>query len=297
MRALLLETLLSSAIAVFIITLSFSTVSFAAYNTTTMNVSIEAIGKIELLPDFINWSGGDPGTATGEQTVEIRNIGSINVTNIYAYYNTLEVESTRPYNSDEASSYASGGVIVMRNQSEASIYFNGRIEWNWTNTISNLNTDNVNDPVAWGFFKNTSNEYVWLIGNGTDGDGNPCCNDTGTQFALEDDIDTGTEGTRTPLPTDFETPDNVGDNWSVFSIDRATAPLYGYCVAVYKDCTKIYIYKYDWRSDFPACDLRGYVEDVIAPSGESEILTLDAYIPKGLPDGNMSSTVLTVFTS
>ncbi len=173
------------------------------------------------------------------------------------------------------------------------MYFNGRIEWNWTTTISNIDLSNLDDPVAWGFFKNTSTEYVWAIGNGTGG----LCNNSGAQFGIDDDIDDGTQSTRTPEITNFDTPDNLGANWSVFSIDRTGSPLEGHCVAVHTSCTKIYIYKYDYRSEFPDCNIRGYIEDVMTPSGESEILTLDAYIPKGIPDGNMSSSVLTVFTS
>ena len=162
-----------------------------------------------------------------------------------------------------------------------------------TNIISNLNTGNIDDPVAWGFFKNTSQEYVWAIGNGTGG----LCNDTGVQFGIDDDIDDGTESTRTPTTSDFATPDNVGADWSVFSIDRSGCPLEGHCVAVHVNCTKLYIYKYDYTANFPNCNNRDYIEDVITPGGGSEILTLDAYIPKGVPDGNMSSSVLTVYTS
>jgi hypothetical protein len=265
----------------------------AASNTTTINVSIQAVGRIALVPDFLNWSNVEPGTAGGEQTVEIQNIGSINVTNIYAYFNTLAVEASTPYGSDDASSYSSTGVIVMRNQSESNMYFNGRIEWNWTTTISNIDLSNIDDPVAWGFFKNASHEYVWAIGNGTGG----LCNNSGVQFGIDDDIDDGTQSTRTPETTSFATPDNVGIDWAVFSIDRTGSPLEGHCVAVNTNCTSIYIYKYDYRAQFPNCDIRGYIEDILTPGGGSEILTLDAYIPKGIPDGNMSSSVMTVFTS
>ena len=272
------------------------TAVIAASNTTTINVSIEAVGRISLVPDFLNWTDVDPGTTGGEQTVEIQNIGSINVTNIYAYFNTLTVEASTPYGSSDASGYSSTGVIVLRNQSESNIYFNGRIEWNWTTTISNIDMSNLDDPVAWGFFKNTSNEYVWAIGNGTDANGNAVCNETGTQLAIEDDIDDGTQGTRTPETTTI-TRDGGDANYSYFSVDRATAPLYEHCIAVNTNCTKIYIYKYDRTGQFSTCLNSAYIEDVMTPSGESEILTLDAYIPKGIPDGNMSSSVMTVYTS
>ena len=278
-----------------LLSLQFSTISFAnAYNTTDINVSIESIAEITLSPTFITWNDLEPGSVGGTKTIEISNTGSINVTDIYAYLNTLTVESTRPYGTDSASSYASGDVVVMRNQTSTDLAWVGRLEWNWTNTISNLVTTNVDNPVAWGFFKNVSTEYVWLVGNGTGG----YCNDTGTQFAIDDDIDVGTASTRTPETTDFTTPDAVGVDWAVFSIDRADSPLFGRCVATFVNCTKIYIYKYDRsNSVFNQCLNARNIRDVIVPSGDSETLTLDVYIPEGIPGGNMSTTVLTVYGS
>jgi hypothetical protein len=279
-----------------IFSLSYSVITFAdGYNTTEINVSIESVARITITPNYVNWSGVHPGTTGGTQTIEVLNTGSLNVTNLYAYIDTLTVEASRPYGSDEASSYAAGGVLLLRNQSDSSMGWVGRIEWNWTNTLSNLVTTGVEDPVAWGFFRNASKEYVWLIGNGTDG----LCNDSGVQFALEDDEDDGTTDTRTPETTDFTTPDYTGPDWAIFSINRTTAPLYDQCVAVWVNCTKIYIYNYDKRTDpaFYRCGIADFIRNVLVPSGDSEILTLDVYVPEGIPEGNMSSSTLTVYGS
>ena len=284
---------------VIIFSLSSSVISFAdAYNTTDINVSIESVGKITISPNFINWSNVAPGSTGGAQTIEVSNIGSINVTDLYAYMNTVTVETSRPYGSDEASSYASGGVVVLRNQSYENLSWVGRLEWNWTNTISNIDMSNLDDPVAWGFYKNASREYVWAIGNGTDGT-TSVCNDTGVQFGIDDDVDDGTIDTRTPEITDFTTPDATGPDWSIFSIDRVGSPLFGQCVAVWVNCTKIYIYKYDKRTNpiFGQCTNSEYIKDVLVPSGDTEILTLDVYMPEGIPEGNMSSSTLTVYGS
>ena len=298
---MILKTLLELVAATAVILtaglmLSFPVISFAdAYNTTEINVSIESIGKITISPNFVNWSGVHPGTTGGTQTIEVLNIGSLNVTNLYAYLNTLDVETTRPYGSDEASSYASGDVLLLRNQTKNNLSWVGRLEWNWTNTLSNLDTSNVLSPVAWGFFRNASKEYVWVIGNGTAG----MCNDTDVQFALDDDEDDGTASTRTPTTTDFATPDYTGPDWAIFSIDRSDSPLYDHCVAVWVNCTKIYIYKYDKRTNpaFDQCLVSDFIKNVLVPGGDSEILTLDVYMPEGIPEGNMSSTTLTVYGS
>jgi hypothetical protein len=72
-------------------------------------------------------------------------------------------------------------VIVFRNETYSSYYFAGRIEWNETEDISYMIKTGVTTPKAWGFFRNTSFEYNWLLGNGTGG----LCNNSGAQFAIE----------------------------------------------------------------------------------------------------------------
>ena len=279
--------------SVILLLFSSSTLSFAdAWNVTTLNVSIRSLGKISVSPAFLNWSNVEPGTTGGIQTIEITNTGSINVTNIYAYLDTLTVEATRPYLATAADSYASGGVILMKNQTYPNLSWVGRIEWNWTNTLSNADYSNLDDPVAWGFFKNMTYEFVWAIGNGS----YDLCNNSGAQFAIEDDLDDGTQSTRTPTVTDINR--NFGNvNYSIFSIDRSSSPLYNHCVAVNRQCTKIYIYKYDKRANFTSCANSAYIRDVLTPGGDSEIMTLDVYMPEGIPEGNMSSSVLTIYGS
>ncbi|MEM5829358.1 MAG: hypothetical protein QW040_00035 [Candidatus Aenigmatarchaeota archaeon] len=261
-------------------------------DTATINVSVKTVAQISVVPSVLSWTNVQPGQTGGTKLLDIINIGSLNVTQIYAYVDTLTDETKRPYGSSNATEYAAGGVIVLKNETYNKFFFAGRIEWNWTEEISNLQKNNVNSPVAWGFFKNTSFEYIWLLGNGTNG----YCNNTGAQFAIEDDVDNGTVETRTPTTSNIQL-DSGDVNWGYFSVNRATAPLYGSCVAAYYDCTKIYIYKYDKRSGFTSCANSRYIQEYSLPPGNIHTLTLNVYAPYGIPSGNLNVATLTVYAS
>jgi hypothetical protein len=215
----------------------------------------------------------------------------VNLTNIYAYVDTLEDEAVRPYGFDDPLKYAAGGVIVFKNETYDKFFFAGRLEWNWTEDVGNDDLSAITSPVAWGFFKNTSYEYYWALGNGTGG----YCNNTGAEFAISDYPDNGTATTRTPSDTSITL--QTGVDWGYFSINRASAPLYGSCVAAYYDCSKIYIYRYDKRSGFGSCANSDYIQAPNLVPGETQTLTVNVYIPLGIPAGNLNTATFTVYAS
>ena len=260
----------------------------AAQDTVTIDVNISTTAQIILLPESLSWAQVATGSAGGHKNITLKNAGSVNVSQIYAYVDTLEDESTRPYGSDNPASYAAGGVLTIKNETDSSYYFLGRLEWNWTQDIPN-HVWNVNSPVAWGYFRNTTNDYVWVLGNGTDG----MCNASGAQFKIESDIDLGTAATRTP-DVDGGTVETAGE-WGLFKI--SSTPLTGYCVAAYYDCSKIYIYNYDKRTNLGNCDNSDYLHEGQLASGSTIILRIDPWVPVGIPAGDLNTTTLTVIAS
>jgi len=273
-----------------LVLLAFSSAAFAANDTVTVDVSVASVAQISVIPDILSWSNINPGSAGAVQSLNIKNTGSVNLTNIYAYVDTLEDEATRPYGFDDPLKYAAGGVIVFKNETYDKFFFAGRLEWNWTEDVGNDDLSAITSPVAWGFFKNTSYEYYWALGNGTGG----YCNNTGAEFAISDYPDNGTVTTRTP--SDASITFQQGVDWGYFSINRATSPLYGSCVAAYYDCSKIYIYKYDKRSGFGSCANSEYIQAPNLVPGETHTLTLNVYIPLGIPAGNLNTAIFTVST-
>jgi len=261
-------------------------------DTATVYVSVQAVTQISVEPDVLQWTNVPVGSAGGTQSLNVKNIGSKNVSQIHAYVDTLEDEASRPYGSSNATDYAAGGVIVFRNETYNKYFFAGRIEWNWTEDISNMIKSGVSSPVAWGFFKNTSYEYNWLVGNGTDG----FCNNTATQFAVEDDVDNGTAATREPSSSGIQC-NQADENYTYCRVTRSSAPLYESCVAVYKDCSKIYIYKYDKRGGFGSCGNAAYIQEGNLVPYQTHTIMLDVYMPLGVPSGDLSTATFTVYAS
>ena len=260
----------------------------------TVNVTVLAVAEITVVPNYLNWTLY-PGVAGIQQWVEVKNTGSINVSNLYIYASTLDDETVRPYGTGDPSKYSAASVIVVRGDEGNAPQFVGRLEWNWTSDISNKDFSAITNLKAWGFYKNTSFEYVWAVGAGSDG----FCNSTEAQFAIEDDPDMGTVATRTPTTSGVVR--NGGDaNFGYFSVSgRAAFGGENVCVAVAADCTKIYVYKYDKRSvpgkNFGACSNSAYLTTrTLAPGDMYTIPYLNAFIPKGIPAGILKLGTLTV---
>jgi hypothetical protein len=270
--------------------------AYAAETNVTIDVNVTVLSEITVSPASINWtlvSPGQTGSAvSGVRLLDIHNTGSVNITNIYAFVTTLQNETTRPYGASEARNYSAGGVLVFHNSSSPAFFWAGRIEWNWTGPISNIDLTAIdqNSRSAQGFFRNASTTFVWAVGNGTNG-----CNDSDAVFAIDSDADLGTAATRAPT-TDSITMDGGDLEWAYFSVNRE--PLNGMCVAINRTCDKIYIYKYDKRSvsgsDFGSCGNSRYIyAGLNLTPGAIETITADVWMPRGMPLGNLTKTIWT----
>jgi hypothetical protein len=275
----------------------FGAIAVPQSDTALVNITIASIVQLTVTPDSLNWTNLNPGSSGGEINVTLRNSGSVNLTLIHAYVNTNETESVRPYQFDVPGLYSSGGLLVLSNASTGgSGTFNWvqRKEWNWTSTITTLNLTAINnsDRAAYGFFRNASYEYVWAIGNGTFTGSSVGCNNSDAVFAIEDDSDLGTVSTRSPTITGITR--NGGDaQYSYFSVNRATAPINGMCVAVHYNCTYILAYKYDMRTGYSTCSNAARVRPHALAPGETMDVRADARAPFGIPDGQLAVATLT----
>ena len=274
----------------------------AANNTVLVDVNVTQLSELTVTPDRINWTQVSVGTAGGQRNLTLRNTGSVNLTNVHSYTSILENETARPYTSSNPDSYSAGGVLVFRNATDSTFYWSGRLEWNWTTTIQNLvwpSEIDVNSRVAYGFFRNASNSFVWAVGNGTNSTGGASgrgvCNQTGTEFAIEDDIDDGTTNTRSPTVTGI-TWDGGDQNYSFFSVSRAGNVIDTMCVAVSYACDKIYVYKFDKRANFTNCVNSRHVVNNMVPDDTHNIIA-DAWVPRGLPSGDLRRVIWTFFAT
>ena len=266
-----------------------------ANDTVTIDVNVTESASIIVLPETLNWTGVATGQPGGIKQLTVKNAGSLNVSQIYAYIDTLEGEPSRPYGSSDPLDFSAGGVIAMRNETDINYTFVGRIEWNWTQDIPNHNWGAVTSPISWGYFRNTSNDYVWVLGNGTGGR----CNESDAEFAIENEIDLGITTTRTPIGGASYPVDTQDSTWAYISVNDAGSPLYKYCVAAYWDCTKIYIYHYDKRTspNFNGCNNAEYLQQANLTPGYTIVLDTDAWVPSGYPAGYLNQTTLTIYAS
>jgi hypothetical protein len=287
-------------VALFILAIMFSSksdYSYAADFNVSVDVNISAYTEITVSPAFLNWTNIIPGTAGGIKYVDIRNTGSTNITNLYSFITTLENETARPYGSSNPDSYSAGGVVVVRNESLDKYWWAGRLEWNWTQTISNTDQSDIpaSSRAAEGFFRNASVSYYWAAGNGTAG----LCSGSGSIFALEDDADTGAVSTRTPTASSISR-DGGDSEYSYFSISRGTNFLNGACIAVSSNCQKIYMYKFDRRTgafNGSTCANSVYMNNAQMAPNEIENIAADVWVPKGIPQGNLRRATWTFVAS
>lgn len=291
-------TFASAGLVAILTAVYFVSIAYAQTDTVTVDVTIQSVSEITVTPTSLSFSVQPGEAAATENLVDIKNTGSNNVSQIYVYVDTNTTENVRPYSSPLSTSYSAGGVIVLRNSTAATPYFAGRLEWNTTAAISNQQYGNVTSPVAWGFYKNASREYNFLIGNGTPtaGGGSAIeCNGTGTQFAISDFNDVGSAVTRSPSTTSI-TRDAGVSTWSFFQIDRSTSPLNGACVAVFHDCSKVYIYKYDRRAPYNACTNSAFLRQENLVPGATETMNVTAWVPQGIPNnpGALNTSIMTV---
>jgi hypothetical protein len=278
-----------------------------ASDNSTVSVNVGAVSEITVVPTAVSWSGVAPGSEDTPVSLDVRNTGSNTVSQLHAYMSTLDNETFRPYGGDTVGDYAATGVIMISNESNATMYYAGRIEWNWTEDITykditalGATACDAGHNCSWGFIRNSSYEFMWAASNGTDLLETGLCNFTDSQLILEDDVDTGASdgSTRTPTITGI-TNDGADGNWSYFTVSRANHLLEHTCVALSQNCTKLYIYKYDMRSDasggdFDTCSNAAYLQlGTMAPRDEHTI-TLNTYMPYGIPDGNMAAGIIYV---
>ena len=283
-----------SVILIFSIILGVPKLTFAlTTNQTNITVNVSMLTEITVHPNILSWTQVAPGSTGGMKYLDIENTGSTNISKVYAYTDTIQMEPTSPLGSDNSTKYAAAGVLVLKkNETGALYYYAGRLEWN-TSKPTAAGGANCQNAVAWGYYRNATGEYLWCLTNGTDG----YCNNTAASFYIEQDADNGTAATRQP-DTSGGTVQPEAD-WGLFSFTNG-GPLNGTCVAAYRDCTKIYLYRYDRRTspNFGACpglsnDEKSIVTETLAPH-DTKTINLDVWVPEGMPYGDLRPSILTL---
>ena len=280
-------------------------------DTMTLEVNISEQAAIEVLPTSIFWedlSPGSNGTAS-VRNISIKNTGSTNLTNFYIDVNTGVIENESPIGTGNISYYAASGFMLFRNESTNLEYKHlGRLEWNLSEVMDtevlNLGAGVVKYGHGW-YKRADGNEYLWKVENGSAPTGNEVdawCNRSDTTFTIKLNPENISSYNRdfTVATESSSSPDANNKLWSIFSFSDTRNPLHGQCVAVYYDCTRIYIYKYDMNatSDFNDCASAAYIStEVLVPGDTIDKLKIKPSIPQGTPAGNATASTLTIIAS
>jgi hypothetical protein len=276
---------------------SLASLTLAVTDTATVSVNVAGVSQIEVVPTAFSFSGLTPGSenfTTTTNALIIKNTGSNDVTQIYASLNTIAVENSNPLG-QAASQYAAGGFLWIRNSTNPTYYHGGRLEWNTTTKPAGI-TD-VTGAVSWGFYRNaTQGDYLWeMVGNGTGavGPSNWCNQTTGTaaKLVIKNVPDTGNNRDLNTDTTTYQV-STAAVNWGV--IAASSGPLNGYCIALYYDCSKFYIYKYDKTTYGSSCANSLYLQESTLKPGEEHDAYIGISIPKGVPAGDTAITTLTI---
>ncbi len=287
--------ILQSVLAILILALIMSPMTFAAdaSDSLTVNITINSVGAIVVLPNSFSWSL-DPGEDSATSNIIIKNTGSENLSSIYLDTSTDADESTNPLPTGVPGSYSAAGMIFARNSTNATYYHAGRLEWNLSSILAGetLNLAAATETFGHGWYRNASgNEYLWKVENGSDG----YCNNSGTTFTIKTAPENGTSLNR-DLSAGPSTCTYAGEGtWASFAC--TDGPLVDYCVATASTCDKIYIYKYNYNSTYPACGNRAYVRETDLVPGAEDYMIIHASVPYGIPAGETAQGTLTLMAT
>jgi len=279
------KSLYFSIICVFvIISFSYSTsVVQAVTETLTINVTIESSAQINILPASFTFEGMYPGFYGTDQSFSVKNTGSTNISAISVYTSTIEDEDSNPLGAGSATAYASTGFILIKNNTAENHSYAGRLEWNLSNILQNesLDLDPGTTRFLHGFHRNaTYGDYLFKVENGTAG----LCNNSGVDMKIINTPENGSQHRNfTSESTTSGSYETGNEYWGIFSF--TSGPLQDHCVAADYNCTKIFIYKYDQRSNFTGCGIDSNFDTTILTPGNEINGMLYASIPQGMSLG------------
>ena len=288
--------------------LILSVTVYAASDTVTIEVNVSTLTQITVTPDYLNFTETSPGSQPSTtRTLTIENIGSTDVKDIYTTIDTSDLETTNPIGTGDITKYAAGGFITIKNSTGTGYYWIGRLEWNDTSdSFSGASFPSNTGNITRGWIRNATQNFLWSMTNGSDsGNGNlALCNSSGTEIRIEEDADTAAASTR-DLTSGHDTCllETAGELYSIHTCPT-TNPLGGMCVAAWADCSRIMIYQWDYNSTSSrysasgySCTNKTYVSYNTFDPGDKTTLTVMAWVPRGTPSGNATTSTLWITAS
>ena len=277
----------------------------AAANTDTIDIDINITQqvKIDVNPNSTNWTGVDTGSTTTPHAFEIQNIGSLNISTIDA---NITNAGSMPYGTGDATNFNAGDFILL-NTSWVGFRYINKIEFNESKPSYVTPPDGWVEGNATGYFgrfrtasdSDEGQEYFFFTNmtNGSSGD----CAHNGSILIGNSPKTLTQSGTTDFSGSDFVivyTTNNTGSTYGIGDIPASHA-LDEYCVAIKDDCSEVIFFHFNKALDTAgnACSEDEYVfSGTLEPGNETEIW-LEAKVPLGVSDGDVSTGTLTLIAS
>jgi len=312
-KSLYFEKFVKSILLFLHIIISLILVSYPALagenTTSTINITIQVAQKTIVVvdPDSLSWVGSEavePGSEGVVKAIQIENMGSTNITYIWA--NTT-YESSSPFGTGNASLYDAGNFVALSKTNGTGDYFFfvNRVEYNETHPDIYLTLPA--NTASYGRFRDGGNEYFWAVVPGTNctdgtfyiGKQPHTENSSGTTDLTNCDAtltdSAGTHDCRSGTLTTVST-GNYAGNWGYADLFVGPNSNYhNYTVAVSADCSKVMFYH--WNMDAPGAQSANHPEylyqSTLYPGG-AIIRYVKVKVAYGTAAGNIKKGYLTI---
>ncbi|MEM0473154.1 MAG: hypothetical protein QXF88_00330 [Candidatus Aenigmatarchaeota archaeon] len=280
-----------SIILSFILTTNIPSVKAATNDTVIISLNVSLLSEIIVTPAAIEWLDIVPTYTATLYSVDIQNTGSVNFTRLWSTVNSFAIETTNPIGKGNPALYAAGSFLVLKNETgEAGYRFVNRIEWNETEQPTYM-TLNPADAVSWGYFRNFTDIYLWNFNDSATA--GQCLNGSQMEFRIKSSAESLSSPNRDmtvgTIAATFEANTTEWSSWTF-----ASGPLQDYCVYIYRDCSRIMVAQWDYNQTLPSCSARKYITTEDFMSGMIHTVNLTVLVPRGVPTGNTSTSVLTI---
>ncbi len=272
-------------------------------DTVTIAVTVLEQTMVDINPSSLSWTNVRPGgignstnEANNYTSIQIENIGSKNITNIW--FNT-SYPTSKPFGTANATLYDAGNFVVISKNDDDHYYFVNRVDYNDSEIVYLLRESGYD---FYGRFRNASSEYFWVANPGVGTN----CSSGATAFRLGNkphnqsgtgsiDFTTASEYTTISLTTTEQTTGPFSGWWGVGNNTAWKGLNQNYCIAINEYCNVTVFYKYNY--DMPACDAKEFFSSTPIAPGASAIGDINVHIPYGVYYGAVNSGTLTVFAS
>ena len=293
-------------IAAFFATMNVVTVFAPASNDTdTAGVSVTVNNQtiINIVPSNWTISSINPGSAAVNTSFSLENLGSANITLIWA---SVSQPTSNPFGGS-ASGFNAGNYIALRNYTGVGGSQDGKLnlvdilEYNMSKP--SYVTTPATCGTTFGKIRNSSYEYFWCLTNST---GNVSNNTIIIGRTPHSDTQLGTIDL-SGSDTDTITLNSGAATWGANDVTGTiptTNPLYPGCIRVQNDTSAIgagqaTIRMFKWNADIIAdCTAIPYIfiNSLTNYFGAGQILPLDiaVFVPYGASAGSMSMGILTI---